>query len=73
NFVQNIQGKLLIIQGGRDPNVSPKNVEEVKKKLEEYKIDYKEYIFEDEGHGILKVKNQKTLFKMLGDFFEKTL
>ncbi len=73
NFVKDIQGKLLIIQGGRDPNVSPKNVEEVKKKLEEYKIDYEEYIFEDEGHGILKVKNQKTLFKMLGDFFEKTL
>ncbi|MHA1483634.1 MAG: alpha/beta hydrolase family protein, partial [Candidatus Heimdallarchaeaceae archaeon] len=73
NFVQDIQGKLLIIQGGRDPNVSPKNVEVVRKKLEEHKIAYKEYIFEDEGHGIVKVKNQKTLFKMLADFFEKSL
>ena len=73
NFVQNIQGKLLIIQGGRDPNVSPKNVEEVRKKLDEHKIAYEEYIFEDEGHGIVKAKNQKTLFKMLADFFEKSL
>ncbi|MBY9002272.1 MAG: S9 family peptidase, partial [Candidatus Heimdallarchaeota archaeon] len=73
NFVQDIKGKLLIIQGGQDPNVSPKNVEEVRKKLIEYNIDHQEFIFEDEGHGILKVKNQKILFSMLATFFEKSL
>ena len=32
NFVGQIKGKLMIIQGAHDPNVTPKNVEEVKKR-----------------------------------------
>ncbi|MHA1303457.1 MAG: alpha/beta hydrolase family protein [Candidatus Heimdallarchaeaceae archaeon] len=73
NFVQNIKGKLLIVQGAQDPNVTPENVKEVKKKLDEYNIEYEELIFEDEGHGILKTKNQKILFKRIADFFEEAL
>ena len=73
NFVQNIKGKLLVVQGANDPNVTPKNVEEVRKKLKEHKIDYEEYIFEDEGHGIVKTKNQKLLYKMIADFFDSVL
>jgi len=73
NFVQNITGKLLIIQGVNDPNVTLKNVEEVRKKLKEYGIPYEKFIFEDEGHGILKRKNQKKLYKMIADFFDDAL
>lgn len=73
NFVQNIKGKLLIIQGANDPNVTPKNVEAVRKKLKEYEIAYKKFIFQDEGHGILKTKNQKKLYKMIADFFDEVL
>ena len=73
NFVENIKGKLLVVQGANDPNVSPKNVEEVKKKLKEHQISYEEFIFEDEGHGIVKTKNQKVLYKMIADFFDTAL
>jgi dipeptidyl aminopeptidase/acylaminoacyl peptidase len=73
NFIQNIKGNLLIIQGANDPNVTPQNVIEVKKKLSEYNIPYREYIFEDEGHGIIKKENQKKLYKMIADFFDETL
>ncbi|MFX1344424.1 MAG: prolyl oligopeptidase family serine peptidase [Promethearchaeota archaeon] len=73
HFVQNITGKLLIIQGANDPNVTPKNVEEVRKKLKEHDILYEEFIFEDEGHGILKRKNQKKLYKIIADFFDDAL
>ena len=73
NYVQRIKGELMIVQGARDPNVTPKNVEEVRKRLDENDIEYKMLIFEDEGHGILKVKNQKILFKKIEGFFNEAL
>lgn len=69
HFVQNIQGKLLIVQGGQDPNVTPQNVEDVLKVLDEHKIPYALLNFEDEGHGISKVKNQRKLYLELVQFF----
>lgn len=71
NFVGQIKGKLMIVQGSRDPNVAPKNVEEVKKTLDRRSIEYKLLVFKDEGHGILKTKNQKILFRKIADFFAK--
>ncbi|HUT81313.1 MAG TPA: prolyl oligopeptidase family serine peptidase [Candidatus Bathyarchaeia archaeon] len=73
NFVQNIQGSLLIIQGAQDPNVTPKNVEELRKRLDENSTKYEVLIFDDEGHGIVRNKNQKILYKRIADFFEKAL
>ncbi|HEX9092331.1 MAG TPA: prolyl oligopeptidase family serine peptidase, partial [Anaerolineales bacterium] len=59
NFVQNIRGKLLIIQGALDPNVSPENVRQVRQRLEFHAIPYTLLVFEDEGHGIGKPANQE--------------
>lgn len=73
NYIQQIRGKVMIVQGARDPNVTPKNVEVVKRKLNENNIKYDLLVFEDEGHGILKTKNQKILFKKMADFFSKAL
>jgi len=70
NFVENIQGKLLIIQGGQDPNVTPQNVEAVVKSLSQYNFPFELLNFENEGHGIYKVENQRTLFLRLVSFFE---
>jgi dipeptidyl aminopeptidase/acylaminoacyl peptidase len=72
HFVQNIKGKLLIIQGGQDPNVTPQNVDDVVTALDEHGIAYELLNFEDEGHGISKVKNQRTLYLRLVEFFEET-
>ncbi len=73
NFIQNIKGKLLIVQGLQDPNVTPENVKVVEKKLKEYGIPYEKLVFEDEGHGIFKPKNQKILYKKLAEFFDSSL
>ena len=70
NFIQNIKGKLLIVQGARDPNVTPENVRAAEEKLKEYNIPYNKLIFEDEGHGISRPKNQKVLYKRIADFFD---
>jgi len=73
NFVGQIKGRLMIVQGARDPNVTPKNVEAVRKSLDKKGINYELLFFRDEGHGILKTKNQKILFRKIADFFTKAL
>jgi dipeptidyl aminopeptidase/acylaminoacyl peptidase len=70
NYIGNIQGKLLIVQGKRDPNVTPENVRVVLEVLDKAAISYEVLQFEDEGHGISKPKNQKILYKALLDFFD---
>jgi dipeptidyl aminopeptidase/acylaminoacyl peptidase len=70
NFVQNIKGQLLIVQGGKDPNVTPENVRQVENALKLHKIRYERLIFPDEGHGIYRPENQRTLSLKLANFFE---
>jgi len=73
NYVQNIKGNLLIIQGLRDPNVTKANVAAVEKKLEAHDIKYEKLVFDDEGHGIVREKNVKILLSKLAEFFEVSL
>jgi dipeptidyl aminopeptidase/acylaminoacyl peptidase len=70
NFVKNIRGRLLIVQGLKDPNVTPDNVHAVRGVLGELGIAYELLTFEDEGHGIVRPKNLKVLYPRLADFFE---
>ena len=71
NFVHGIHGKLLIVQGALDPNVTPENVRQVLERLEAHQIPYKLLVFNDEGHGIQKPANQEVLYTKLADFFEQ--
>jgi len=73
NFVQNIHGNLLIVQGARDPNVTPENVREVETRLKEFQIPYETLVFEDEGHGVRKPVNQAKLYPHLAAFFDRSL
>ena len=73
NYVQNVRGKLLIVQGLRDPNVTKTNVAEAEKRLESNKIQFEKLVFDDEGHGILREKNVKALLMRLGAFFDVSL
>src|SRR5215207_571734 len=69
-YVHNIRGRLLIVQGLKDPNVTQDNVRVVTKALEELGIPYELLTFEDEGHGIARPRNLKILYPRLADFFE---
>ena len=71
NFVKNIKGDLLIVQGAKDPNVTQDNVHAVTKALKAQNIPYELLTFEDEGHGIARPKNLKVLYPRLADFFYK--
>lgn len=71
--MDNIKGRLLIVQGLQDPNVAPENVQVVTSALQQTGVAYQLLAFEDEGHGISKPKNQKTLYLRLLKFFEGAL
>ncbi|HEV8389477.1 MAG TPA: prolyl oligopeptidase family serine peptidase [Dongiaceae bacterium] len=69
HFVDRIRGRLLIIQGMNDPNVTPRNVTDVRGRLDAAGIRYEVLMFEDEGHGISKPENRKLLCRRLARFF----
>lgn len=71
NYVANIRGKLLIVQGLRDPNVPMEHVDLILPKLRDAGVDHELLVFEDEGHGIRRPANQKTLYLRLAEFFSK--
>ena len=58
------------MQGLKDPNVTPDNVDVVVEVLDQHGISYELLTFEDEGHGISRPENLKTLYPRLADFFE---
>src|SRR5205823_1529486 len=49
NFAGNIKGRLLIVQGLQDPNVTPKNVSAMQEALQRAGVPYELLAFEDEG------------------------
>ncbi|MBM3522576.1 MAG: hypothetical protein FJX57_06435, partial [Alphaproteobacteria bacterium] len=69
HFVAAIKGALLIVQGERDPNVTPANVREVRAALDAAGIAHEMLAFADEGHGIAKSRNQRVLYARLAAFF----
>ena len=70
NFVQDIEGEVLIVQGLKDPNVTPQNVDVVVNVLEQRNITYELLTFANEGHGISRIKNLEVLYPKLAAFFE---
>ena len=69
NVVSNIKGRVLIVQGLKDPNVTPQNVQIVREALDQAGVPYDVLAFADEGHGIMRPKNQKVLYRRLAAFF----
>jgi dipeptidyl aminopeptidase/acylaminoacyl peptidase len=69
HFVKDIRGALLIVQGLRDPNVTPENVRVVRHALDQAGVEYELLTFEDEGHGIHRPKNHRILYPRLAEFF----
>jgi dipeptidyl aminopeptidase/acylaminoacyl peptidase len=69
HFVDRIEGRLLIVQGANDPNVTPENVRLVEAALQRAGIAYETLIFADEGHGVRKPHNLAMLYERLIAFF----
>ncbi len=70
HFVDRINGRLLIVQGANDPNVTPENVRVVEAALRRTGIAFETLVFADEGHGIRKPANLRRLYERLIAFFD---
>ncbi|MHA1967222.1 MAG: alpha/beta hydrolase family protein [Candidatus Hodarchaeales archaeon] len=73
NFLQNVKGKVLIVQGLRNPNVTPENVRIVENKLKNHGIKFEKLVFGDEGHGIIRKKNKREKIKKITQYLDEVL
>lgn len=70
NFIDRIKGRLMIVHGMKDSNVSPENTRAAVRDLDRAGIPYELLTFEDEGHGIYRAGNREALFRRVAGFFE---
>ncbi|HEX6117991.1 MAG TPA: prolyl oligopeptidase family serine peptidase [Dongiaceae bacterium] len=71
NFIDRIKGRLLIVHGMMDSNVSPENTRAAVRGLDKAGIPYELLTFDNEGHGIYRAGNRETLFRRVAEFFEQ--
>ncbi len=69
--VDKIKTPLFVIHGKNDPRVPYTEAEQIVASLKKRgaKVEYK--LFDDEGHGISKLKNRLELFPLVADFLDK--
>ncbi len=69
--IDRIRTPLFVIHGKNDPRVPYTEAEQVVKALKDRGavVEYK--LFDDEGHGISKLKNRLELYPLVADFLDK--
>lgn len=67
--VADIRGRLLVVHGLTDTNVSPANTEHGCRALEAAGIPYELLTYPDEGHGVWKTSNRADLCRRVAQFF----
>ncbi|MGI8639001.1 MAG: prolyl oligopeptidase family serine peptidase [Pyrinomonadaceae bacterium] len=69
--VDKIKAPLFVIQGKNAPRVPYTEAEQIVEALKKRgaKVEYK--LFDDEGHGISKLKNRLELYPLVADFLDK--
>lgn len=72
NFIDRIKGRLMIVHGLKDSNVSPENTWTACRDLDRAGISYELLTFPDEGHGIYRTGNRQVLFERMAKFLEQT-
>ena len=72
NFIDRIKGRLMIVHGMRDTNVSPENTLAAVRDLDKAGIPYELLTFDNEGHGINRAGNRELLLRRVAGFFEES-
>lgn len=69
--IDRIKAPLFVIHGKNDPRVPYTEAEQVVKALKDRNavVEYK--LYDDEGHGISKLKNRLELYPLVADFLDK--
>ena len=68
-----IKTPLFVIHGKNDPRVPYTEAEQLVEKLKSRGVSVEYKLFDDEGHGISKLKNRLELYPKVADFLDKHL
>jgi dipeptidyl aminopeptidase/acylaminoacyl peptidase len=69
--VDRIKTPLFVIHGKNDPRVPYTEAEQIVKVLKERGATVEYKLYDDEGHGISKLKNRLELYPLVADFLDK--
>jgi dipeptidyl aminopeptidase/acylaminoacyl peptidase len=69
--VDKIKAPLFVIQGKNDPRVPYTEAEQIVAALKKRGATVEYKLFDDEGHGIAKLKNRLVLYPLVADFLDK--
>ncbi|MCJ7725969.1 MAG: alpha/beta fold hydrolase, partial [Acidimicrobiia bacterium] len=73
SMVDRITAPLLVLHGANDPRVPLGEAEQIVGRLRELKRDVDLVVFEDEGHGIVKLANRRVAYRRIVDFLGEHL
>jgi len=71
--VDQIRAPLLIVHGANDPRVPLSEAEQLHAELERRGVPSELLVYDDEGHGLQKLKNRLDAYPRIADFLERVL
>ncbi len=73
NHVDRIEAPLIVIHGANDPRVPLSEAEQLVAALKTRGISTEFIVFDDEGHGIAKLKNKLVAYPAIAGFLDRVL
>ncbi|MCW4037368.1 MAG: S9 family peptidase [Candidatus Bathyarchaeota archaeon] len=73
NHIDNIKAPLMVIQGANDPRVPLSESEQMVKVMREKGKPVDFIVFQDEGHGVVRLKNKRIAYPAMVEFLERQL
>ena len=71
NHIDRIEAPLMVIQGANDPRVPLSESEQMVETMREMGKPVEFLVFDDEGHGIVRLKNKTVAYTAIMEFLEK--
>ena len=71
HHVDKITAPLMVIHGANDPRVPLNEAEQLVNALQVRNVPVEFLVYEDEGHGLVKLKNILDAYPKMADFLEK--
>jgi dipeptidyl aminopeptidase/acylaminoacyl peptidase len=73
NHLEKVRAPLMVIHGANDPRVPLSETLQLVKKLEARGVPVETMVFDDEGHGLIKLKNKLAAYPAVVEFLNKHL
>jgi dipeptidyl aminopeptidase/acylaminoacyl peptidase len=73
NHLDNVTAPLFVIHGANDPRVPLSEAEQLVEALDDHDVPVELLVFEDEGHGLAKLKNRLVAYARVVDFLDNYL